>query len=236
MSCIAITSEKIRVCIAYFDRLYGEREAFLSRLFTQKFPKNDKFDEVFFKVNALNTIYSAGLNNTVRFEWDERCKTSTVQKNKKQSVDVYEMTGRIVHVKDCIDDWIRSENSEDRMKAVIYIACGENKSAEDKRKYYSFASKYCAWHGVGCFPIIDTYTKEFVYKANRYGLEINNREYVNKRTDLTRNKLECYSTFVSEWMVLYEIIKTVTEGLVCNFKDFDKCMWIYEKCNNYRDR
>ena len=220
---ISISPGCVKKCIEWFDQNFAEEEKILIELF-KMYPNNINFEQVFIKVNALNTLYSAGLNNL-----PPKLAMCCIKESKHvdrcdipKSVDVIEMTNRIIKYNEEIDKWIQSKNenneyliNEEQLKAVYYIATGIDDFEDykkminsDKRTlvkwYFSFASKYCSWHNPDCFPITDRYSRGMIYRIHHSN---NNKFYSRAFSNLMQKNLNEYKDFCMVYRELYFFVK-----------------------------
>ena len=107
---------------------YNANMGALDKLFVL-FPENNKIEEVYLKVVALNELYSTNIYNP------------------------YKIATNIVKLD--IDKDLKSNT----LKIVVKIAKSHSlkTSGGTKWNFYSFATKYCSWHVAGFYPIYDSY-------------------------------------------------------------------------------
>ena len=95
------------------------KESALEKLFLQ-YPENKDLSEVVIKITTLNSLYSTRLNNNI----DTRKKKITDRKN-NITIDVVSLAEHIIKNKE-LDDWMMSNDEEQRKKAFNYIALKDN--------------------------------------------------------------------------------------------------------------
>ena len=166
-------------------------------MFTEK--KNVDILVVLKKVTLLNAFYSAQLLNN----------SST----NKTNADILQMAKHI-HDKnrnEDLDKQLKSDIVEDNYKAyeTIGIEIADDKTNEAR----SFASKYCSWHYPDKFPIMDRYSRGFLY-------------YYNGGCD--KVKLSNYRDFCE---VYKKFRKRINKKYNRNYsnKELDMFIWMYGK-------
>ena len=231
---ISITKPCIEKCIKWFDKNYEKEEGILDYLI-KKYPQNSDIYEVFIKVNAINTLYNAGLSNLLPRKNScnfELCKKDLSETEKQSAVDIYIMSERIIS-NEKLDVWMKSSSKEDLIKAVYYIATGSeavNIEYESPiKRYFSFASKYCAWHKPEIFPITDRFSRGMIYYSLRNGF---NCKCVDKVTQRQLYSYVDYYDIYEKFQGFINEIMIKGGGEKLNKRQIDKYLWVYGMHND----
>ena len=195
--------------IKIFDENEKYKEFVLKALF-DKYKWNISYYEILIKVTTLNTLYSAGLNNS----------------EGKKTIDVVTMARHIL-LEPNFDSWLTSDDEKDNYKAYDYIASGVSAIRDGHyNKCKAFASKYCHWHRPEVFPIMDSRAKSNLYNF----IDINDISdaKVNGWDKIKKDDFSDYNLF---WEVFKEFKKYINEKLIgeekYSIKDIDKLLWQY---------
>lgn len=181
------------------DFRFGMQEAAIRNLI-KLYPRNTDKSEVLTKVILINQLYSTGLNDTVS------TKTISVGDMAKHIVGCKEFDAKIKY---------------GALSAFTWIGKIEEKE-KSYNKTYSFASKYCNWHNTVVYdgddyPIMDSYTKDFIY----YWCQCCGEK-------VTRDDVSDYETFCK----LMKKFKESKDGANLEFKVIDSFLWLYGKYGN----
>ena len=192
------------------------KEAALEKLFLQ-YPENKDLSDVVIKITTLNSLYSTRLNNNR----DNRKKDINDRKN-KTIIDVVSLAEHIIKNKE-LDDWMMSNDEEQRKKAFNYIALKDNFELPQFKKCPSFASKYCSWHNKNGYPIMDSITRKALYKINKSQESVFSFKEIKTISSLDDYNIyykasRCFRDYVNE-----TFLKKYT------FKEIDMFLWKYGK-------
>ena len=142
----------------YPEKHYEFEDEFFDKWLMNLYPKNDNLNAVFLKVTLPDTLYSTNI------------------KSAKIRLEIAEF------IHSCKDFDKRLE--EGNLELVNEIA--EKSQELSKKRFYSFASKYCSLHNRDKFPIygslVDEKLKEFNNKFNFYNSKISTnflKDYAN---------------------------------------------------------
>lgn len=175
---------------------FGLQERAIKSLI-EAFPQNDEEEKVLSKVILINQLYSTALNT---FE-------------SKSVISVSDMALHIA--KKAREHELDLKIQEGNLEAVEMIG-----DLENYNNAFSFASKYCNWHNIAVYhgdeyPIMDSYTKGFIY-------------YWCKMNDIQNN---CTQAVFSEYSTYYKAVidfrKQECPGV--SLKEMDSFLWLYGK-------
>jgi len=177
---------------------------------------------------ALNKLFKELLPKNDKFE-DVLLKVTVLNKFYSTKIlDTYSLSKKIGEIK-YLDD--RLKNGDKSLVDEISTI------DEQKRSFYSFASKYCNHHNEEAFPIFDS----FVEKVIMY-LIINDRETIinsntisnemktllsskttkSKIQDFLREKYKNFTSILTDIRHVYKLEDV-------SFCDFDKFLWLWGK-------
>ena len=121
---------------------------------------------------------------------------------------IYPVAKRILSIKDL----------DKRLKAGdIKLVCelGNVKIGDDKRYFYSFATKYCSHHNPIAFPIYDSYVEKVLVYFNK----------VDKFSSFKRKDLKDYRKFKGGLLDFQRYYKLER----FNLKEIDRYLWLLGK-------
>ncbi len=173
---------------------YPDHERIIQSL-VSKYPDQNNYDEVLLKVVMINTLYSAGLN-TIK-------STDTISVN--------DMAKHIVEMdeKENLSELIKSPEKDSNQNRAVHLIAQK----EGFKDAYSFASKYCNWHNMDGFAVMDTYSKGVMY-------------YLNKSTE-TYESISKYDRFSK---ITIDFRDSICSGI--SLKELDMFLWLYGKTHN----
>ena len=213
---IDINRETIKKTIAEFERHEGTKENVLKKVFSNS--SNDNVEDVLIKVTLLNAFYSTQLYNN-----------PAANPKRRQHADILSMAQHIANEAN-FDAWLRSNDWQDNMKAVNYIAFGDSdwvkrkepKGANAINDALSFATKYCNWHCPDKYPIVDAVAKGMLYYISK------NKDVKLYDKNLTQKDLKNYEIFCTVFNNFSRIVSE-RDGRTYSLKDIDKYLWQYGK-------
>jgi hypothetical protein len=177
---------------------------------------------------ALNKLFKELLPKNDKFE-DVLLKVTVLNKFYSTKIlDTYSLSKKIGEIK-YLDD--RLKNGDKSLVDEISTI------DEQKRSFYSFASKYCNHHNEEAFPIFDS----FVEKVIMY-LIINDNETIIKSNNISKEMKTLLSSKITKSRIqafLREKYKNFTSVLTdirhvyklenVSYSDFDKFLWLWGK-------
>ncbi len=177
---------------------------------------------------ALNKLFKELLPKNDKFE-DVLLKVTVLNKFYSTKIlDTYSLSKKIGEIK-YLDD--RLKNGDKSLVDEISTI------DEQKRSFYSFASKYCNHHNEEAFPIFDS----FVEKVIMY-LIINDRETIINSNTISNEMKTLLSSKITKSRIqafLREKYKNFTSVLTdirhvyklenVSYSDFDKFLWLWGK-------
>ncbi len=173
----------------YPEKHYEFEDEFFDKWLMNLYPKNDNLNAVFLKVTLPNTLYSTNI------------------KSAKIRLEIAEF------IHSCKDFDKRLEKGN--LELVNEIA--EKSQELSKKRFYSFASKYCSLHNRDKFPIygslVDEKLKEFNNKFNFYNSKI------------STNFLKDYANLVSVIDTFQKFFKFEE----FNYRTIDRFLWTLGK-------
>lgn len=177
------------------------KEKLLKKVFL--IPVFDNVQSVLMQVTLLNSFYNTQIKNMNLVAVAKRI----VDLNAKYKIKEH---GIVEHL------LFRETDPEKYRQLVNLIAY--SKEFDNTGNYYSFASKYCSWYVQNRFPIVDSFSKGFIFRATE-GFKIGNRTVIPN--DLNDYHVFCqlYDHFV---MHLREDI-----GIHYTYKQVDEFIWNY---------
>ena len=191
---IEVDKKSIDGLIEEFLKQEKEKELVLEEVFAEK--DNNDILVVLKKVTLLNAFYSTQLLNN--------------HSEKKTNADILQMAKHIHNI-DCLDRLMQSENIEDNFKAYesIGVSIADDKTNEAR----SFASKYCSWHYPEKYPIMDKFSRGFLFHYN---------------SNVKKKQLSDYRCFCEAYKTFR---KNVNEKFKTEYsnKDLDMFIWMYGK-------
>lgn len=184
-----LTSSLISRYVNLFDQ---NQKSFLAdqaiiNLF-KSFSGNCRLEDVLLKISVINDLYSTNILGT------------------------YKMAKHIQKLQ--IDNAIKAGDPTIVNKIALgHGICSKKKNTEIN--FYSFATKYCAWHNPDCYAIFDRFVEKVLIKYRDQ-----DKFSVFKNCDL--RDYNCFMRIISDLKTHYKI-NDVT------LKDIDKFLWIYGK-------
>ena len=177
------------------------KEKLLKKVFL--IPVFDNVQSVLMQVTLLNSFYNTQIKNMNLVAVAKRI----VGLNAKYKIKEH---GIVEHLLFCETD---PEKYRQLVNLIAY-----SKEFDNTGNYYSFASKYCSWYDQNRFPIVDSFSKGFIFRATE-GFKIGNRTVIPN--DLNDYHVFCqlYDHFV---MHLREDI-----GIHYTYKQVDEFIWNY---------
>ena len=179
---------------------------------------------------ALNKLFKELLPKNDTFE-DVLLKVTVLNKFYSTNIlDTYSLSTNIFKIKN-LDDRL-AIGDKDLVDEISNISVGEQ-----KRSFYSFASKYCNHHNEEAFPIFDS----FVERVIMY-LIINDRETIINSNTISNEMKTLLSSKITKSRIqafLREKYKNFTSILTdirhvykledVSYSDFDKFLWLWGK-------
>jgi hypothetical protein len=87
------------------------------------------------------------------------------------------------------------------------------KFGDKKRRFYSFATKYCSWHAADAYPIYDSYVEQLLWDY------VQAHDFINIR----RDELQDFPRFKATIEAFRDSFGLSQFG----FKEIDKFLWFY---------
>ncbi|MCR4846153.1 MAG: hypothetical protein K5865_05380 [Eubacterium sp.] len=202
--------------IKIFDENEKYKETVLRKLF-DVYKDNTNFCKVLIKVTTLNSLYGAGLHDSIG----------------SKTIDVITMAKHIL-LEPRFDGWLKSENENDHLKAYSYIESGKSDARDEHyNNCYSFASKYCSWHRPDIFPIWDTTVRENLHHfimAN----DISSAKEVEEWDKINNSNFNNYMVFYKVFIRFKDYIndkirKENDKNQEYTVKELDKFLWQYSR-------
>jgi len=168
------------------DRYFPADQAIMY-LFTA-FPENKKIEDILLKVSVINDLYNTNILGT------------------------FKMAKHVLSLK------IDQDLNDGAPQIVNRIALGHGIRTKDKNteiNFYSFATKYCAWHNPEHFAIFDSFVEKVLIQYKKQ----------DSFCDFKKSDLRCFDTFIkiiNEFANFYNIKSQ-------SLKDIDKFLWMYGK-------
>jgi len=154
----------------------------------KSFPENCKLEDILLKISVINDLYSTNIFGT------------------------FKMAKHIQQLQ--IDNAIKAGDPSIVNKIAIgHGLCTKKNNTE--LNFYSFATKYCAWHNPDCYAIYDSFVDKVL---------INYRNQDNF-SDFKNSDLRDFNSFmriISDLKIHYQISDV-------SLKDIDKFLWMYGK-------
>lgn len=175
--------------IAKFDSEFSSSESAILKLFSV-FPNNTDFGEILLKVSVVNDMYGTNIFQKVQLA----DHILSCQIDESICIGDRELIGKIAS-----GHGIRSKRSE----------------AGKEITFYSFATKYCAWHNSQCFPIFDNLLERLLSEYGRRD------HFCTFRSGELRN-YESFTKVIENFQAYYGLTKY-------SLKDLDKFLWTYAK-------
>lgn len=177
---------------------YQHQEEALSLLFSTLYPQNKERVQILLKVSILNDFYSTNI------------------------FDTYSMAEHI-HQLD-IDPRLKAADLS-LVGEIASISIKEKKEGGKKRRFYSFATKYCSHHNPDHYPIYDSYVaKMLLFYGKKDGSYWESTEKGGKSI-LTQAGLRNYKCFV--WAI--KKFRSFYRLEDYNLKQIDKFLWLAGK-------
>ena len=128
--------------------------------------------------------------------------------NALYSTNVFDLLGMAAHIRNLgIDDRLRI--GDPALVAEIAIP------PKGKRRFYSFATKYCSWHNRKDYPIYDSFTSYVLTQYNQ-----RDKFFPLGKPDLRNYTV--YKSFIGAFRDYYHLEEF-------DFKQLDKFLWQYGK-------
>jgi hypothetical protein len=178
---------------------FGYKENTIMKVLND-YPEHDIFENVLIKILLINSFYNAGLNTTV--------STSTIS--------LVDMANHIVHLERAEEESLTNLINDGNYRAVNLIG-----GLQKYNNAYCFASKYCSFHNMEKYPIMDSNARGFVYYFLK---ELNGRDLFNQYTQKDLYEYEKYAdvvTFIKEDVLRDKV----------SYKQLDVFMWAFGKAN-----
>jgi len=184
-----INGTLIKKYVSLFDQ--NEKSFFADQAIVKlfkSFPANSKLEDILLKISVINDLYSTNIFGT------------------------FKMAKHILGLQ--IDNAINIGDPQ----IVNRIAIGHGlctKKNDTELNFYSFATKYCAWHNPDCYAIYDSFVDKVLISYRNQ----------DNFSDFKNNDLRDFTSF----MRIISDLKTHYQINDVSLKDIDKFLWMYGK-------